>query len=111
MFVRRVVEAAVAGAVGENGAVPGGAHHVHIAGAALDEETGLGGRIDGTHGGEKGAHERIVAVAAEGKLVGAQLQPDRGEAPDYDNVGVLLRHDQGACGCTDFDARPFFGRT
>ena len=79
MLVRRVVEAAVARPVGNDGAAPRRPDDVHVAGAGLEHEAQFFGRRDLAHRGQKAAHEWIAAIAAPGRLVGAEAQGDGGE--------------------------------
>src|SRR6185503_13308496 len=66
VLVWRVVEAAVAWAVGDPGAVPEGAEDVHVAGAGL--EARAGGAASGADGAGEGADEHVVAVGGDGAL-------------------------------------------
>ena len=52
MLVRRVIEGAVAGAVGDDRTLPDRRDDVHVARAGLEDEAGLHGRIDRADRGE-----------------------------------------------------------
>ena len=74
VFVRRVIERAVARSVRDDRALPYWPDDIHVARAGLQNEAKFLGRIDGAESREETAHQRIVAVAAPGALVAAELQ-------------------------------------
>jgi hypothetical protein len=74
MLVWRVIEGAVARAVGDDRALPQGPDHVHVAGAGLDQKSRLRGGIDGPNRGEEAAHQRILTIGPPGWLPAAELQ-------------------------------------
>src|SRR5262249_1854695 len=72
MLVWGVVQAGVAGAIGQDGTAPGWADDVHIRGAGLEEKAGRATRR--AHTLEESAHQRIVLVAPVRLAAAAETQ-------------------------------------
>src|SRR5688500_3048658 len=77
VLVRRVIERAVAGTVGDDGALPYRRDDVHVAGAGLHHETKLCAWIERSQPGEKTAHQHVAAIALPRLFVSAKLERER----------------------------------
>src|SRR5688572_7842473 len=77
VLVRRVIERAVAGTVGDNGALPYRRDDVHVAGAGLHDEAKLCARIECPQPGQKTAHQHVVAIALPRLFVSPKLELER----------------------------------